>query len=193
MALNVGELFANLSLKTDNFDNNLSASMARLVSSAAQIKTRLSSAGQSGGRMFASGLAAGIASGRSAVISAANRIAAAAIAAANAKLKIASPSRVFRDEVGAMTMKGFGQGVMEESKEQAKIIRNAARYLTDEAREGAIIHNATTNHRTYNQNSTVNLSGNTFTIRDEQDIYALATEIATLTRRQQRGKGLRMA
>ena len=30
-------------------------------------------------------------------------------------------------------------------------------------------------------------------VRDEQDIRALAVEIATLTRRQQRGKGLRMA
>jgi len=30
-------------------------------------------------------------------------------------------------------------------------------------------------------------------IRDEQDIRSLAVEIATLTRRQQRGKGLRMA
>ena len=139
------------------------------------------------------GLKAGINAGRSGVVSAMRSAARAAVNAAKSELKIASPSRVFRDEVGAMTMKGFGQGVMEESKEQAKIIRNAARYLTDEAREGAIIHNATTNHRTYNQNSTVNLSGNTFTIRDEQDIYALATEIATLTRRQQRGKGLRMA
>ena len=29
--------------------------------------------------------------------------------------------------------------------------------------------------------------------KDEQDIRSLAVEIATLTRRQQRGKGLRMA
>lgn len=90
-------------------------------------------------------------------------------------------------------MKGFGQGVMTESRAQAQIIRNAARYLTEEAREGAIVNHTTANHRTYNQNSTVTLTGNTFTIRDEQDIYALATEIAALTKRQQRGKGLRMA
>ena len=32
-----------------------------------------------------------------------------------------------------------------------------------------------------------------FYIRDEQDIRSLAIEIATLTRRQQRGRGLRMA
>jgi len=139
------------------------------------------------------GLKAGINAGRSGVISTMRSAARAAVNAAKSELKIKSPSQVFRDEVGVMTMKGFGEGVLEESKSQAKIIRNAARYLTDEAREGAIINNATTNHKTYNQNSTVNLSGNTFTIRDEQEIYTLATEIATLTRRQQRGKGLRMA
>lgn len=30
-------------------------------------------------------------------------------------------------------------------------------------------------------------------VRDEQDIRSLAVEIATLTRRQQRGKGMRLA
>ncbi|MBQ4265597.1 MAG: phage tail tape measure protein [Clostridia bacterium] len=139
------------------------------------------------------GLKAGINAGRSGVISAMRSAARAAVNAAKSELKIHSPSEVFEDEVGVMTMRGFGQGVLKESKEQARVIRNAARYLTDEAREGAIINNATTNHKTYNQSSNITLSGNTFTIRDEQDIYALATEIATLTRRQQRGKGLRMA
>lgn len=139
------------------------------------------------------GLKAGINAGRSGVISAMRSAARAAVNAAKSELKIHSPSEVFEDEVGVMTMRGFGQGVLKESKEQARVIRNAARYLTDEAREGAIINNATTNHKTYNQSSNVTLSGNTFTIRDEQDIYALATEIAMLTRRQQRGKGLRMA
>jgi hypothetical protein len=37
------------------------------------------------------------------------------------------------------------------------------------------------------------MNGNTFYVRDEQDIRALAVEIATLTKRQQRGRGLRMA
>lgn len=139
------------------------------------------------------GLTAGITAGRSGVISAMRSAARAAVSAAKSELKIASPSRVFRDEVGAMTMKGFGEGVLTESRAQARIIRNAARFLTDEAREGAIVNNTTTQNRTYNQQSSVTLTGNTFTIRDEQDIYALANEIAALTRRQQRGKGLRMA
>lgn len=139
------------------------------------------------------GLTAGITAGRSGVVSAMRSAARAAVNAAKSELKIKSPSRVFRDEVGAMIMKGFGQGVLTESKAQARIIRNAARYLTDEAKEGAIIHNATTNQKTYNQQSSVNLSGNTFYVHDEQDIRSLAVEIAALTRRQQHGKGLKFA
>lgn len=140
-----------------------------------------------------SGLAAGIRAGQSGVVSAMRSAAQSAVTAAKNALKIKSPSRVFRDEIGVMTMKGFGQGVLAESKAQAKVIRNAARYLTDEAKEGAIIGGNTTNNRTYDQSSSITLTGNTFSIRDEQDIYALAAEIATLTKRQQRGKGLRMA
>ena len=113
--------------------------------------------------------------------------------AAKSELKIKSPSRVFRDEVGVQTMKGFGLGVLKETKEQARVIRNASRFLTGEAKEGAIAYNSNDNRRTYNQQSSVNLSGNTFYVRDEQDIRSLAVEIATLTRRQQRGKGLRLA
>ena len=139
------------------------------------------------------GLKAGIEAGRSGVVTAMKSAAQAAVSAAKQQLKIASPSGVFRDEIGRMTMKGFGQGVLLESKLQAKAIQNAARYLTDAARGGSISTTANDNRRTYNQQSSVNLSGNTFYVRDEQDIRALAYEIATLTKRQQRGRGLRMA
>ena len=139
------------------------------------------------------GLRAGINAGRSGVISAMRSAAKAAVSAAKSELKIKSPSRVFEDEVGVMTMRGWGKGVLKESKAQAKIIQNATRYLTDEAKESAIAHTSNDNRRTYNQQSSVNLSGNTFYIRDEQDVRSLAVEIAALTRRQQRGKGLRMA
>ena len=140
-----------------------------------------------------SGLAAGIRTGHSGVVSVMNSAAQSAVTAAKNALKIKPPSRVFRDEIGVMTMKGFEQGVLAGSKAQAKGIRNAARYLTDEAKEGAIIGGNTTNNRTYDRSSSVTLTGNTFSIRGEQDIYAQAAEIATLTKRRQRGKGLRMA
>ena len=107
---------------------------------------------------------------------------------------IASPSKVFRDEVGVMMMRGMGVGIEEGQMEQARIIRNAARYLTEEA-QGGIVAGSTLNDNRQNiqQNSSVNLSGNTFYVRSDQDIHDLAVEIATLTRTQQRGRGLRMA
>ena len=92
-----------------------------------------------------------------------------------------------------MTMKGFGEGVLMESKAQAKAIQNASRFLTGEAKESAIAYSTSDNRKTYNQQSSVSLTGNTFYVRDDKDVYALATEIAALTKRQQRGKGLRMA
>lgn len=140
-----------------------------------------------------SGLKAGINAGRSGVISAMRSAAKAAVSAAKSELKIKSPSGVFRDEVGRMAMRGFGQGALLESKRQARVIQNAARFLTDSAKEGSVAYSSNDNRRTYNQQSSVNLSGNTFYIRDEQDVRSLAVEIAALTRRQQRGKGLRMA
>ena len=139
------------------------------------------------------GLKAGILAGRSAVVAAMQAAARAAVNAAKQELKIASPSKVFRDEVGSMTMKGFGQGVLQESRVQARIVKNAARYLTNEAKEAAVAYGTTDNRKTYNNTSSVNLSGNNFYVRDEQDIRSLAIEIAALTKRQQRGKGLRLA
>jgi hypothetical protein len=139
------------------------------------------------------GLKAGINAGRSGVVAAMRAAARAAVVAAKSELKIKSPSGVFRDEVGRMAMKGLGLGALLESKAQAKVIRNATRFLTGEAKEGAIAYSSNDNRRTYNQQSSVLLSGNTFYVRDEQDIRSLAIEIASLTKRQQRGRGLRMA
>ena len=88
------------------------------------------------------GLRAGILAGRSGVISAMRSAAREAVNAAKKELKIKSPSQVFRDEVGVMTMRGFGAGVLKESKEQAKVIRNASRFLTGEARDWRHRHQA---------------------------------------------------
>ena len=138
------------------------------------------------------GLKAGINSGKSGVVSAMRTAAKAAVNAAKSALKIASPSGVFRDEVGVMTMRGFGEGVLQESKAQAKVISNAARYLTTAA-QGGIGSASYDNRRTYNQNTTSTIQVDKLYVRDEQDIRSLAVEIATLTRRQQRGKGMRFA
>lgn len=135
------------------------------------------------------GLRAGIIAGKSWVSSAMRTAARAAVKAAKDELEIKSPSRVFRDEVGVMTMRGFGQGIVEESKEQAKVIRNATRYLTGEAMSEAVPHVSNDNRKTYNNNTTLSFAGATFSIRNEQDIRNLATEIAAFTRQNQRGMG----
>ena len=140
-----------------------------------------------------SGLAVGIRSGTASVTRAMRLATQAAVKAAKEALVIHSPSHVFRDEIGAMAMKGFGEGILTESRNQARIIRNASRYLTEEAKDGAIAYGVTDNRRTYNQQSSVSLSGNTFYIRDEKDVQALAIEIASLTKRKQAGRGVRLA
>ena len=144
--------------------------------------------------VMALGLAEGIRKGKDAVVREMRLAARSAVNTAKAELKISSPSRVFRDEIGAMTMKGLGEGITRETKKQASVIANAARYLTDEARGVSVGYPTQTNNsRTYNSNSSVNFSGSSFYIRDQQDVHSLAVEIASLTKRQQRGKGLRMA
>ena len=175
-----------------DFSGDAAATMANLESaiSAAFMTSSLRSVGLNA--MF--GMAAGVRAGQSAVISAMRSAAQNAVAAAKSALQIHSPSRVFRDEVGAMTMRGFGQGVLEETKEQAQIIRNASRYLTTEAGSSAVAA-TNDNRKTYNTDNSTSFSfaGATFEVRSEQDVRDLAVEIATLTRRSQRGRGLRMA
>lgn len=158
------------------------------------VSTQLTTATlRSAGVNAMAGLRAGILAGRSGVISAMRSAAREAVNAAKKELKIKSPSQVFRDEVGVMTMRGFGVGVLKESREQAKVIRNASRFLTGEARESSIVTNSSDNRKTYNNNVFSTIQVQQMVVRDEQDIRSLAVEIATLTRRQQRGKGLRMA
>lgn len=158
------------------------------------VSTQLTTATlRSAGVNAMAGLRAGILAGRSGVISAMRSAAREAVNAAKKELKIKSPSQVFRDEVGVMTMRGFGAGVLKESKEQARVIRNASRFLTGKAREGSIVTNSSDNRKTYNNNVSSTIQVQQMVVRDEQDICSLAVEIATLTRRQQRGKGLRMA
>jgi TP901 family phage tail tape measure protein len=175
-----------------DFSGDAAATVANLESaiSAAFMTSSLRSVGLNA--MF--GMAAGVRAGQSAVIAAMRSAAQNAVAAAKNALQIHSPSRVFRDEVGAMTMKGFGQGVLQETKEQAQVIRNASRYLTAEAGSSAVAA-TNDNRKTYNNDNSTSFSfaGATFQIRSEQDVRDLAVEIATLTRRNQRGRGLRMA
>ncbi|MBQ3760867.1 MAG: hypothetical protein II875_02510 [Clostridia bacterium] len=142
------------------------------------------------GESVAEGLAAGITNGTGTVVSAITALANAAVAAAKEALDIHSPSRVFRDEIGKMAMRGFGEGIQAGSVEQAKVVRNAAAYLTGEARQSVVNYggNAVNNYTT---NAPINLDGAVFNVREKADIYAIAQQIAALTRRQQSGKGMK--
>lgn len=182
-AAGVGEGFDDYDPSADA--NALAGRLESALSSAIDLR--------SAGINAMKGLQNGIIAGRSGVIAAMRSAARAAVTAAKNELQIHSPSAVFRDEVGRMTMKGFGEGVLMESKAQAKAIQNASRFLTGEAKESAIAYSTSDNRKTYNLQSSVSLTGNTFYVRDDKDVYSLATEIAALTKRQQRGKGLRMA
>lgn len=87
----------------------------------------------------------------------------------------------------------YGEGVVKESKTQTRIIRNDARYLMGEAREGSIVTTGNDKRRSYDNSVTSTIQMRQMVVRDEQDIRSLAVEIAILPRRQQRGKGMRMA
>lgn len=86
------------------------------------------------------------------------------------------------------------RAMMHEEFQRMDAIRNASRYLTAEAGSSAVAA-TNDNRKTYNTDNSTSFSfaGATFQIRSEQDVRDLAVEIATLTRRNQRGRGLRMA
>ncbi len=137
------------------------------------------------------GMKNGIEAGQSSVVQAMRQAARAAVNAAKKELGIHSPSRVMQMEVGVQATRGAALGMIEEARKQAKVIRNAYRQLTGEAQAGAM--SGTDNRRTYNSESSVSVTGNTFVIRDQLDVQSLAIEIASLTRGYQRGKGMKMA
>ena len=134
------------------------------------------------------GLKAGIEAGKSGVVSAMRTAATEAIRAAKTTLRINSPSRVFRDEVGVMVMKGFGEGILSEERSQARIVQNAARYMTENAQKAVVpVNQQTTNNRTYNASS--NLTVQTMIMQNEMDAQALSAQMNAENRRLQRGYG----
>ncbi|MDL2205773.1 phage tail tape measure protein [Eubacteriales bacterium OttesenSCG-928-N13] len=141
------------------------------------------------GKNAMAGLAIGILSGRASVVSAIQTVAAAAVQAAKDKLKVQSPSVVFRDEVGRMMTKGMAQGALLESKNQAKIIANASRYLTSAAKEGVYSGITSDNRRNYTTNNAATVNVERLVVNDKQDVRALAQEIGIVQRRAAIGMG----
>lgn len=145
------------------------------------------------GRQAGAGLAAGIRAGSNSATTAITSVAQQIINAVKLALRINSPSRVMRDEVGVMTMRGWTEGIQMEAASTQKAISNAAHYLTDSASGIVSNMNSYDNRTMVNSSSSVNLHVENLQVRDEQDIHALAVEIATLTKNNQRARGLRMA
>ena len=138
------------------------------------------------------GLGIGILSGTAFVVAAIRSVARSAVIAAKQELKINSPSAVFRDEVGRMGSRGLGLGFELEARTQAKTIRNASRYLVGAAQVGVGTgHASYDNRRTYNYSATSAVQVDKLYVRDAQDVYAIAVEIAAITDRRQRGRGLK--
>lgn len=126
------------------------------------------------GKNMMSGIAKGINNGKSGVVDAMVSAVKAAIAAAKEEADINSPSRVFRDEVGVMFMKGMTAGVEKETPNTAAILANATRYLAEVAHGAVTTNNVSNdNRRSYDNSQSFNVT---------QNIYANETDYATQQR-----------
>lgn len=106
---------SNISAAVANTEGISGAIDSLSAAAEAAAGTSMKNAGMNAGKMFSDGIASGILSGKSVITSAARKVAQAAIDAANAKLKIASPSRVMM-ESGGYFSEGFAKGIMNAAK-----------------------------------------------------------------------------
>lgn len=116
---------------------------------------------------------------------------------------IKSPSRVMRDQVGAMLAKGVGEGLTDEMGSLNKQVEKEMSGLTDKMQ--ATVESETTiatqNYRVgknrsltgkdfkpedNSDNSTTTITGNTFVIREDADIEKVAAELDKLKKRKRR-------
>lgn len=149
------------------YAGGISAGTGTVKSAAANAaKSGLSGANVGGwynvGYNMSAGIASGVRGGSSLISSAAVSAARTALARAKSALGIRSPSRVFRDEVGAMIGEGMAQGILAERG----TVANAAESLGLSA-VNAVNSNMgmglsggnTTNNRTYNMTPTIYIYG----------------------------------
>ena len=88
---------------------------------------------QEAGNQLAAGFARGIAQGKSLAINETINMAVQALNAAKERLKVASPSRRFRDEVGAQVAKGMAWGI----KSNAVLAKNASAKMSQDVLDSA--------------------------------------------------------
>lgn len=122
------------------------------------------------------------------VISAIVQAAKDAIAKAKAAAMIRSPSHVMRDEVGVMLMEGMSVSIYREAKATVRTMANVTKYTIDSA--GGFMSAGGSMNKTYNQQSTVNLNADGLSVHSDADVRSPAIEIAMLTKRNNRLKGV---
>lgn len=105
---------------------------------------------------------------------------------------IASPSRLFRDEIGRMLIRGQAEGMLLEAKAQEKAIINASRFIFNAASgSGTDLIGRPANAHTYNSTSNANVTIESFYAKDETDVQALASQINGMNKRAMAGYGVR--
>lgn len=115
-----------------------SAAYSAAIGYSGGLSSSVRSSGYYIGYALDSGMASGIWSGSSAVTSAAYSVARSAYNSAKSALGIHSPSRVFRDEIGAMIPAGMALGIERNSQIVADAMQNLATSTTDAYRIGGV-------------------------------------------------------
>lgn len=114
-----------IKLGVDSIKSLIPSSLKSIGSSAATAFKNISWV--SLGRNIISGICAGISGAASKLLSSLKDLASSALEAAKSKLKIASPSKVFKNEVGAMIDAGLAEGI----EENSGIVQSAMSALGD--------------------------------------------------------------
>lgn len=141
------------------------------------------------GKNVSAGIAAGIRAGIPQIEAAARAAANAASKAAKITAQIHSPSRVAKNEIGIPWSQGVAVGIEEEAKRQEKAIARAMTSMAD-ASTAAFSPSSYQTNKTYNQTSNASVNVQNLYVSDQQDVYSLALEIASLVKRQNRGRGM---
>ena len=100
---------------------------------------------------------------------------------------IASPSKLFKREVGVYLAQGIAVGFQEETKQQARIYANAVKHLAGYAVDGVGDVNNQTRNETYNATSTLHVD--TMVMQGEMDAEALMEQMTYFQKRAMAGYG----
>lgn len=138
------------------------------------------------------GMAAGIRAGQWRVTNAIANVAEAAVRTANAKLKINSPSKVFR-EIGDGINEGWSQGIERTASMTVGAVESVAESIVDAG--STSVFTSSTRAGGYAMSGggyvgapVVNISGNTFEVANDMDARHVAEIVGTEVQRQMAGR-----